>query len=224
MPPLVQSYSELETITPGLDTDPNNINPGGPVPLYFNDVYGGGVTTMTLVGTRFAAGLSKRVVTLPSGVSQFTFTYKIKPSALASVYAQVYENDLMFVDSKGNRFNGSVRKNNDLGGMWQIVNAAGQWVAVFKAGLFPTEVWTTVTIVFKINWTALTIAVISITDGTQKTFVIANPMNNPAIQDDPLWEPNIIDWQSQGTINENVIAPAIVSYTQEMMDVCVYGQ
>ena len=179
---------------------------------------------MTLVGTRFAAGLSKRVVTLPSGVSQFTFTYKIKPSALASVYAQVYENDLMFVDSKGNRFNGSVRKNNDLGGMWQIVNAAGQWVAVFQAGLFPTEVWTTVTIVFKINWTALTIAVISITDGTQKTFVIANPMNNPAIQDDPLWEPNIIDWQSQGTINENVIAPAIVSYTQEMMDVCVYGQ
>lgn len=226
MPPLIQSYSKIETIVPGIDTNPADINPGGPTPLYFNDVFAGGVTTMTLVGERYAAGLSKRVVTLPEGVSRFTFTYAIRPSQLAALYAQVYENDLMFVDSKSRRYNGSVRKN-CVTGEWEIVNVTGDWVPTgFKPAPFAPDVWTTVTIVFQINWTAFTLSVVSITDGT-KSFTVTAPLpqNNPAITtDNPPWQADIIDWQSQGTLNTNVIVGAIASYTQEMMNVCVYGQ
>ena len=139
------SYINLETIAPGIDIDPANINPGQEPPTSFTDEPWSGGTTINISGPAYSAGLSKRSVPLPANVSQFTLTYQISPSEDAIEYSQVHETDLMIVDSAGNRYNGSTQKNNQAGGIWEIANAAGDWVPTgFKPGLFRPGVWTAV--------------------------------------------------------------------------------
>jgi hypothetical protein len=197
------AYTSLEAIVPGIDTNPANINPGGPVPTSFTDTPWNGGTTINIGGAQWAAGLSKRFVTpqpdMLAACSRFTFSYQIRPSQLALLLSQANENDLMLTDGKQNLFNGSMRKNNSTGGMWEIVNAAGAWVATgFKPGPFTPDVWTQVIAVYQVNWAALTISVLSITDGAA-TFALPSPLALPAIKNSG-WQASIIDWQAQETL------------------------
>ncbi len=106
------SYTNLETIVPGIDIKPADVNPGLPPPTSFTDEPWAGGTTINVDGPPYSAGLSKRSVPLPPNVSQFTLTYQINPSETATLYAQVYETDLIIVDPNGNRYNGSCQMNN----------------------------------------------------------------------------------------------------------------
>lgn len=83
--PLITTQSDLESVAPTLNTIPAQINLGGPVPVYFDDVFTGGVATLTLVGLRYAAGLAARVFALPAGATKFAVTYAVRPSQLAAV-------------------------------------------------------------------------------------------------------------------------------------------
>jgi len=156
---------------------------------------------MDISGLQWAAGLSKRAVTvladLLASITQITFSYQIRPSQLAAVLSQANENDLMVTNAKGALFNGSVRKNNQEGGMWQVANSAGGWVDTgFKPGPFAPDVWTQVIVVYAINWTT-GIRVVSITDnGT--TFQLDTPPAAPNLE--AAWGPNLLDWQSQETL------------------------
>lgn len=196
---LVQSYIGLEAVAPGLDTNPVNINPGGPVPAYFNDLQWPGGTTMILAGAAFAAGLSKRSQALPAGVSQFTLSYMARPSALAAALWQINETDLMIVDSAANRYNGSVRKNFQKGGIWEIVDANGNWIPFgLSAGLWQPGAWSPAKIVIEANWASKTSAVISIADNG-RSFAPAAPLFIPAAPNSG-WQPSIVDFQWQGTL------------------------
>ena len=195
------SYTNIETLFPGIDTNPANINPGQQEPTSFTDQPWNGGTTIAIDGSKYSAGLSKRVVPLPTSISAFTFTYQIRPSQTAALYSQVHETDLIIVDPLGNRYNGSCQKNNEEGGMWQIVNAAGDWVDTgFKIGLFTPDVWTTVTVIFKANWQALTLSVTSISDGTLTQAIPSSLQNIPATQKSG-WQPSILDVQIQDGLN-----------------------
>jgi hypothetical protein len=197
------SYSNLETMVPGIDTNPDDINPGGPPPDSFSDTPWAGGTTMNIDGPQWAAGLSKRSVTvlgdLLASIGQVTMSCYIRPSQLARVLSQAHENDLMVTDglAKPNRYNGSIRKNNQEGGMWQVANSAGGWVDTgFKAGLFAADVWTAFSVVYEITW-GVGIRVASITDNgvlfSCSTALVAAIPNSG-------WAPNLLDWQSQDTL------------------------
>jgi hypothetical protein len=214
------SYANLETIVPGIDMNPADINPGGPEPTSatgFTDEPWSGGTTVSINGPQWFAGLSKRSVTPPTGllqsISQITVTYDIRPSQTASLFAQLHETDLIIVDANGNRYNGSCQKNNEEGGMWQIVNAQGNWVDTgFKPGLFTPDVWTPVSVVYRVNWQALTLSVIGITDGTTPFLIPAALQNVPAVKNSG-WQPNLLDIQIQDTLIK------AGSYTRDMKNI-----
>ena len=224
---LTVTQSDIESVAPTLNVIPAQINPGGPVPVYFNDVLVGGVATLTLVGSRYAAGLAARVVALPAGASKFTLTYQINPSQLAALNSGSDEFDAMFVGPDGTRYNGSVRKNNDGGGDWEIVNAGGGWVPVgYKPGPFKPGVWATVTVVFQINWAAKTLSVVSVTDTgfSPSAFMISTALGGVPGTPNSGWEPNIIQLQRQGTLSQNIPVGVIASYTQDMQAISISAQ
>lgn len=211
------SYTNLETIAPGIDTTPADINPGGPVPAYFNDETWNGGTSDTIAGVAYAAGLSKRAVTLPANVSQFTLSYQVRVSQTGAAYSQANETDLMIVDSNGTLYNGSTRLNNQEGGMWQITNSAGGWVDTgFKPGLFAADTWTSVVVVYQANWTAQTLSVLSITDGS--TFTVPAALRQVETMANSGWQKAILDVQIQDTL---VKAGA---YTRDMRNIGIAGQ
>lgn len=194
------SYANLETMIPGIDTDPANINPGGTVPTYFSDQVWNGGSTITIAGPQWCSGLSKRVVALPGGFSKITLSYQIRVSQTAAAVGQAQENDLMIVDAAGNRYNGSTRKNNQAGGMWEIAKQNGDWVQTgFKAGLFAPDQWIPVSVIFLCNWAAKTISVTSITDNGVVHAIPANLQNVPATPNSG-WQPSIIQLQCQETL------------------------
>lgn len=195
------SYSNLETLVPGIDTNPADINPGGPSPTSFTDEPWNGGTTVSIDGPQWAAGLSKRSVPLPTNVAftKFTLAYQINPSENAAIYSQAHETDLMLSGPLGTVFNGSMRKNNQTGGMWEIPNAAGTWVATgFQPALFAPSAWTPVSASFLVNWTAGTLSVTNITDGTQTFAVPVSLQNVPAFK--LAWQPNLLVLQLQETL------------------------
>lgn len=210
------SYVNIETITPGEDTNPVDINVGASSPTSFTDQQWNGGTTINISGPAYSAGLSKRTVTLPANVSQFTVQYQIRPSQTAALYSQVHETDLMIVDATGNRYNGSTQKNNQEGGMWQVANATGGWVDTgFKPGLFVPDTWSPVAVVYKANWTALTLSVVSIMDGNQVFSLPPTLLNIPATQKSG-WQPSILDIQIQDCLNSSGGA-----YTRDMRDIAI---
>jgi len=214
------SYFNIENTTSAIDINPANINVGEQPPTSFIDEnWGGGITT-TVVGPAYSAGLSKRVVALPANVHQFTFSYQIRPSQTATIYAQVYETDLMIVDASGNRFNGSCQINNYEGGMWQIANASGGWVDTgFKPGLLPPDVWTQVSVVYLVNWQKLTLSVVSIEQGSQVFSGIAPALQNiPATQKSG-WQPSILDVQIQDGMDSE---PG--GFSRDMRNITIQGQ
>lgn len=212
------SYLNLEQMVAGIDTTPADINVGGPVPAYFSDQMWNGGTTITVAGPAFAAGLSKRSVALPSGVSQCTLSYQIRVSQSAGVESQANETDLMIVDAAGNLYNGSTRKNNQEGGEWQITNATGSWVDTgFKPGLFPADTWTQVAVVYQANWTAASFTILSIEDETAPTLVGAvfslGPTFKPQVISNSTWKKGILDVQIQDTLW------VAGSYTRDMRNI-----
>ena len=214
-------YSNLETLTPGIDVNPTNINPGAPPPASFTDESYAGGTTINVSGPAYSAGLSKRAVPLPTNVTihQITMTYQINPSQNAILYAQVHETDLMFVDAAGDLYNGSCQLNNQEGGMWQIAKAGGAWIDTgFKTGLLPPGVWTTVVVVYQPNWTTLTLSVVSITVGAL-TFTIPASMQNVAAVQKSGWQPNLLDVQIQDGLNSKGGA-----FTRDMRNISIAVQ
>lgn len=196
------SYSNLEALTPAIDTTPAHINPGGNVPTWFSDEPWAGGTTINIGSLLpWSAGLSKRFVTAPAGllpsISNITFSYQIRLSQTAAKYGQAQENDLMVTDAAGNLYNGSCRK---MGAQWQIVNPVGVWTNVGYGNLVPfqPDYWTPVIIQYALNWTAKTITVLSISDNGV-LFTIPNPWAVPATPNSG-WQPSILDWQAQETI------------------------
>ncbi len=214
-------YLQMETMAPGIDTTPANINPGGPVPAYFSDQTWNGGTTVTIAGAAYAAGLSKRAVALPANVSQCTLSYQIRVSQTAAANSQANETDLMIVDPNGTLYNGSMRKNNQEGGRWQITNSAGGWVdAGFNPGPFPPDVWTPVAVVYQANWSAQSLTILSIFDGTQS---LLTPFSVPAtfkpeVMANSGWQKSILDVQIQDTL---MVAGA---YTRDMRDITIECQ
>jgi hypothetical protein len=196
---ITHSYANLETLVPGIDINPDDINPGGPPPDSFTDTPWPGGTTLNIDGPQWAAGLSKRSVTVLADVlasiSRITFSFQIRPSQLAAVLSQAPENDLMITDQAANRYNGSLRKNNQKGGMWQIANAAGAWVDTgFDPGPFLPDVWTPASAVYQMVW-GKSISVLSITDGAE-TFTFPSPVAY-APTPNSKWAPNLLDVQLQ---------------------------
>lgn len=214
------AYANLENAPAVVDTAPADINPGEQQPLSFTDeAWSGGITT-SITGPAYSAGLSKRVVTLPANVHQFTFAYQIRPSQAAALYAQVFERDLIIVDAAGNRYNGSCQINNYEGGMWQIANAAGGWVDTgFKSGLLPPDVWTQIAVVYQVNWQALTMSVVSIEDGSQVFSGLSPPLENVAATQKSGWQPSILDVQIQEGLDSE---PG--SYTVDMRNIGILMQ
>jgi hypothetical protein len=127
-----------------------------------------------------------------------TFSYQIRPSQLAFTLSQANENDLMVVDPAGNRYNGSMRKNNQTGGVWEIALDDKSWTpTTFKPGKFAADVWTQVIAVYRFDWTAKTLQFVSMTDGGVLFHFPQKPV--PATPGTG-WQPSIIDWQSQETL------------------------
>lgn len=197
------SYANLETLIPGIDTDPASINPGGPPPKDFSDTAWPGGTSMSISGSQWVAGLSKRFVSpapaLLTSISQITLSYQIRPSQLAFTLSQANENDLMVVDPAGNRYNGSMRKNNQTGGVWEIALDDKSWTpTTFKPGRFAPDVWTQVVKVYRYDWAAKMFQYVSITEGNLPTFHF--PQKPIPATPGTGWQPSIIDWQSQETL------------------------
>lgn len=219
VPAFEASYTTLEQLAPGIDTTPADINPGEPAPTSFTDEPWSGGTTINISGPAYSAGLSKRAVALPAGVSQFTLTYQVDPSPEAAAHSQVNETDLIIVDAAGNKYNGSCQINNEEGGMWQIATATGAWVDTgFKPGPWATDTWTLVSVVYRANWTGLTLSVVSISDAGQTFTVPAALQNVPAVQKSG-WQPSLLDVQIQDGLNS-----AGGSYTRQMRDIDILMQ
>ena len=195
------TYGNLETLPPAIDTNPSHINPGGNIPAWFSDTPWAGGTTIVIGSLlTWSAGLSKRFVTTPPGllpaISKIAFSYQIRLSQDAARYSDGQENDLMITDSAANLYNGSCRK---LGGLWQVVNAAGAWVSTgFDPGPFAPDEWTAVTVNYLLNWATKTIAVLSIED-IGVLFTIPSPFAKASTPNSG-WAPSIIDWQAQETV------------------------
>ena len=194
-------YSNLETLTPQIDTNPANINPGQlPPDLFRDDLFPGG-TTITIDGPKYSAGLSKRYVTPPAGLLQaftrYTFSYQIRPSETAHLYSQIHENDFRMSGPDGNVYPADCQKNNQEGGVWMIPDGKGGWVNTsFNAGLWTPDVWTPVSQVYLIDWTKETVTFVSITDGTQ-TKAIAATIPAVALK----WAPGLLGFQNQEGLN-----------------------
>lgn len=215
----LHTYSNVETLPRGLDTDPAHINPGGPVPLDFNDQSWSGGTTLNISGDPYAAGLSKRSFSpqadLLLSATKITKSFQIRPSQMCAILSQANESDLMIVDPSGNLYNGSLRKNNQTGGTWETVDSGGKWVSTgFVPGHFAPDAWTAVTVVYGVNWTEKIIALMSIEDGTTN-FIISKPVWNPAIANSG-WQATLIDDQEQETIG--AVAGA---YTRDVRDITI---
>ncbi len=198
--------SSMEAMIPGIDTNPDNINPGGKVPQSFTDTPYNGGTSMNITGPQWSAGLSKRFVpiipALLTSFSQITFSYQIRPSQLAFTLSQANENDLLVVDPAGNRYNGSMRKNNEHGGVWEIALDDKSWTpTTFKPGKFAADVWTQVSAVYHFDWAAKTIQFVSITEGSLPTFHF--PQKPVPATPGTGWQASIVDWQSQETMLED---------------------
>lgn len=198
------TYSNLETIAPVLDTNPADINPGQQPPTLFrDDPYPGG-STITIEGPAYSAGLSKRYVTPPGGLLQtlsvFTFSYQIMPSETASMFAQVHENDFRVTDASGNVFLGDLQKNNQEDGMWQMPDGKGGWIDTgFKPGLFAADMWTPVSVIYRVNWAAKTTTYVSMMDGTQLFTFKAAIATVPAVA--LKWAPGLLGFQNQEGLN-----------------------
>jgi len=212
------SYLNLEQMVAGIDLAPGNINPGGPAPSSFTDEIWNGGTTVSVSGPAYAAGLSKRAVALPAGVSQFTVSYQTRASQASARYSQANETDLMIVDGAGTLYNGSTRLDNQEGGEWQITNARGAWVDTgFKPGLFPADTWVQVSVVYQANWSASTLSVVSIAQGGQ-VFSIPAALASVETMANSGWQKNLLDVQLQETL---VVAG---SYTRDMKNINIACQ
>ena len=197
------NYANLETLTPILDTNPANINPGQSPPTLFRDDPWAGGTTITIDGPAYSAGLSKRYFTPPGGVlpacTRFTFSYQIKPGDTAPLYSQIHENDFRAVGPAGEVYVGDLQKNNQQGGVWMFGDGKGNWNALsFKPGLFPAGVWTLVTAIFQIVW-GKSLTLVSIADGAQ-SFAATGPVATTASAA-LAWQPGLVGFQNQEGLN-----------------------
>ena len=214
------TYTNVERVPAVVDVNPADINPGEQPPWAYTDqAWSGGITT-TVAGPAYSAGLSKRVLALPANVSQFTLSYQIRVSQTGALYAQVYETDLIIVDATGNRYNGSTQLNNYEGGEWQIANATDGWVDTgYKPGLLPPDVWTTVAIVYKVNWQAATLSVLSISQGGTVFSGISPSLENVPATKNSGWQPLIIDLQLQDGLDSD---PG--SFSRDMRNITIQMQ
>jgi len=216
------SITNIETIVPGIDINPANINPSGPVPIDFKDTLWPGGTTLFLDGIPYAAGLSKRAFSPPldllMSIGTITKSFQIRPSQTAFLFSGSNESDLMVVDGNGLRYNLSLRKNNEKGGLWEAVGLDGTWKSTgFDPGKFTPDVWTQVTVVCAVNWIKSTSAILKITDGTTP-FTIPNPVILPAAANTG-WQKDLIDDQEQETEG-----PVAGPYTRDMRNISITMQ
>ena len=179
------TWTNLETIAPGIDTNPADINPGQPGPTTFYDQVWPGGTTISIEGLAYSAGMSKRSVAvlagLFSGVRQVTHSMEVRISETALLYQQVCELDLRAVDAGGLLYPGDVQKNMQQGGLWQFTKDGTNWTATaFKTGLWIPDAWTPIAKVYEVDFTKHTITLTSITDGSD-TWVNPSPVAVPAI-------------------------------------------
>jgi hypothetical protein len=186
-----------------------SINPISPTAFAVQQWNGG--LTVNVIGPADSAAVGKIQLPLTPGPSNFSLTYQIRPSMAAAQVSQCHETDLIIVGPDGSWYNGSCQLNNAEGGMWQIANASGAWVDTgFKPGLLIPEQWVTIIINYQINWTAKTLSVISITDGSQ-VFQIPTSLQNIPAKTGMGWAPNIIVLQLQDCLNASGGA-----YTRDM--------
>lgn len=115
--------------------------------------------------------------------------WKINPSVEAAALARCYECDAKIIFPAApnsstqiqNEYDGSAQLNLAEGGMWQIDDATPTWVDTgYKPGPFPAGVWTPFTIVYKLDYTAKTLSVISIAQGNNAAYAIPATLQNIA--------------------------------------------